>query len=154
MSADKHIAVIGSGLCDEGVSETARSLGRLLAEKGYSLVCGGLGGVMNAASQGAREAGGHTIGILPGFDHAEANPNVEIPIATGLGHMRNFLVVLNADIVVAVEGGYGTLSEMALALKTGKKVIVLGKWKDIPGVIKADNPEQAVELVEKHLSEE
>jgi len=154
MSADKHIAVIGSGLCDERVSETARRLGRLLAEKGYSLVCGGLGGVMNAASQGAREAGGHTIGILPGFDHAEANPNVEIPIATGLGHMRNFLVVLNADIVVAVEGGYGTLSELALALKTGKKVVALGKWKDIPGVIGADNPEQAVELVEKHLSEE
>jgi uncharacterized protein (TIGR00725 family) len=118
-------------------------VGRLLAERGAVLVCGGLGGTMEAACRGARGAGGTTIGILPGLDRADANPYVDVAVPTGLGEARNALVVRAADVVIAVGGGYGTLSEIALALKAGKRVIGLGTW-EIEGVARADGAEAAV----------
>jgi uncharacterized protein (TIGR00725 family) len=118
-------------------------VGRLLAERGAVLVCGGLGGTMEAACRGAREGGGTTIGILPGLDRPDANPYVEVALPTGLGEARNALVVRAADVVIAVGGGYGTLSEIALALKAGKRVIGLGTW-EIEGVAPADGPDAAV----------
>jgi uncharacterized protein (TIGR00725 family) len=110
------------------------------------IVCGGLGGVMEAACRGAKDAGGTTIGILPGADRAAANPFVDVAIPTGLGEARNALVVRAADAVIAVGGGYGTLSEVALALKAGKRVVGVGTW-DIDGVDPAPDARAAVETV-------
>jgi uncharacterized protein (TIGR00725 family) len=113
-------------------------------------VCGGLGGVMEAACRGAREAGGTTLGILPGADRTEANPHVEVAVATGLGEARNALVVRAADALVAVGGGFGTLAEIALALKAGKTVAALDSWelasRQAPSeaIVRADSPEEAV----------
>jgi uncharacterized protein (TIGR00725 family) len=121
----------------------AEEVGRLVAGRGAVLVCGGLDGAMEAACRGARERGGTTVGILPGGDRSEANPHVEVAIATGLGEGRNVLVVRAADALIAVGGGYGTLSEIALALKAGKRVVGLGSW-EIDGVEAADGPESAV----------
>jgi uncharacterized protein (TIGR00725 family) len=110
------------------------------------VVCGGLGGVMEAACRGAKDAGGMTIGILPGTDRSAANPYVDVAIPTGLGEARNALVVRAADAVIAIGGGYGTLSEVAFALKAGKRVVGLGTW-EIDGVEAAGSPEAAVETV-------
>lgn len=118
-------------------------MGRLLAERGAVLVCGGLGGTMEAACRGAKQAGGTTIGLLPGSSRSDANRYVDVAIPTGLGEARNALVVRTADVLIAVGGGYGTLSEIALALKVGKRVIGLDTWA-IDGVSVADGPEAAV----------
>ena len=118
---------------------SAEEVGAELARLGAVVVTGGRGGVMEAACRGAKEAGGTTVGILPGSDRAEANAWVDVALATGLGEARNALVVRAADALVAVGGGYGTLSEVALALKAGKTVIGLESW-DISGVVKADDP--------------
>jgi uncharacterized protein (TIGR00725 family) len=134
------VAVVGPG---EGPVGAAAEVGRLVAERGAVLVCGGLGGSMEAACRGAKEAGGMTVGILPGPDRAAANPYVDIALPTGLGEARNALVVRAADAVIAVGGGYGTLSEIAFALKAGKRVIGLDTW-EIEGVSPADGPEAAV----------
>jgi uncharacterized protein (TIGR00725 family) len=139
------VAVVGrddAGPEERGVAE---QVGRGLAEGGAVVVCGGLGGVMEAACRGAQAVGGTTLGILPGLDRREANPHVEVAIPTGLGEARNALVVRAADALVAVGGGYGTLSEIALALKTGKPVIGLGTW-DLRGaeVVGAGSPPEAV----------
>ena len=107
------------------------------------LVCGGLGGTMEAACRGAKQAGGTTVGLLPGESRSDANPFVDVAIPTDLGEARNALVVRAADAVVAVGGGYGTLSEIALALRAGKRVVGLGTW-EIDGVVAADDPEAAV----------
>jgi uncharacterized protein (TIGR00725 family) len=101
---------------------------------GATLVCGGLGGVMEGACRGAREGGGQTVGILPGQDKAQANRYVDIPIVTDLGQARNVLVVRNSDLLIAISGGYGTLSEISIALKIGKPVIGLATWPNIDGV--------------------
>ena len=122
----------------------AEEVGRLLAQRGAVVVCGGLGGVMEAACRGARDAGGTTVGILPGLDRGAANPHVSVAVPTGLGEARNALVVRAADALIAVGGAYGTLSEIALALKAGKPVIGLGTW-EIDGVERAERPETAVE---------
>ncbi len=142
-----RVSVIGAGNCDAQTALTARRLGRLLAEAGYDIVCGGLGGVMRAACQGAAEAGGLTIGILPSASRDEANEFVAVAIATGLGIMRNALVVSNGEAAFAVEGGAGTLSEIAMALKTGKPVIALGQWSGLAGVIRAESPEDAMKIL-------
>ena len=126
-------------------------MGRLLAEGGAAVVCGGLGGVMEAACRGAKSAGGATIGILPGADRAAANPFVDVAVPTGLGEARNALVVRAADGVIAVGGGYGTLSEIAFALKAGKRVVGIGSW-DVDGVDPAGSPEEAVETVVRDLT--
>lgn len=141
----RRVAVIGGGRAGRKALEEAREIGRLIARAGAVLVCGGLGGVMEAAALGVREEGGLAVGILPGSDPSDANPAIDVPIATGLGYSRNSLVVMNADAVVAVEGEYGTLSEIAYALIYGKKVVGLGTW-DIRGVLAAASPEEAVRL--------
>ena len=121
-------------------------MGRGLAARGAVVVCGGLGGVMEAACRGAKLAGGHTVGILPGSDRAAANPFVDTAVPTGLGEARNALVVRAADALIAVGGGYGTLSEIALALKAGKRVVGLDSW-DIDGVVAVGDAEAAVAAV-------
>lgn len=143
----RRVSVIGAGACDAGTYETARTLGGLLAAQGLAVVCGGLGGVMTAVCQGAREAGGRTIGILPGDDPADANPFVEVPVVTGMGIARNVLVVKNGEVVVAVDGGTGTLSEIGLALKIGRPVVALGHYGILDGVRAAATPDEAAALV-------
>ncbi|HVX30659.1 MAG TPA: TIGR00725 family protein [Nitrolancea sp.] len=122
------IAVCGPNEPTEEERALAEDVGRAIAAAGCVLVCGGRGGVMAAACKGAKAAGGTTIGILPGYDRADANEWVDFPIPTGLGHARNALVVASGDAVIAVGGGFGTLSEIGLALKMGKPVISLGSW--------------------------
>jgi uncharacterized protein (TIGR00725 family) len=141
-----HVAVVGSGEAEERHAAAAEEVGRLIAEGGALLVCGGLGGVMEAACRGARAAGGTTVGLLPGVDRSEANRHVAVAVPTGLGEARNALVVRAADAVIAIGGGYGTLSEIALALRAGKPVIGLDTW-EIEGVAPADGPEAAVAAV-------
>jgi uncharacterized protein (TIGR00725 family) len=138
-----YIAVVGPGEASERQVEVAHEVGRRLAEEGAVVVCGGLGGVMAGACRGARSADGTTIGILPGADRHAANEWVAVAIPTGLGELRNGLIVGAADAVLAVGGGYGTLSEIGLALKTGVPVVGLETW-GIEGVIAADGPEDAV----------
>lgn len=141
----KRVGVIGGSRPDQASRAMARKVGELLAKKGAVLVCGGLGGVMEAACRGAKEAGGLTVGILPGQNPDEANAYVDLPVATGLGYSRNSLVAMNAEVLIAVDGEYGTLSEIAYGIIYGKRVIGLGTW-DIKGVIPARTPEEAVEL--------
>ena len=149
------IAVIGGDSPPPKALPQAEAVGRALAERGHVLICGGRGGVMEAACRGARQAGGHTIGVLPGPDRSDMNPYVEFPVVTNLGAARNAVVVLSADAVIAVDGSYGTLSEIALALVHGKPVVGLGTWRisDAQGVedgriARADGPEEAVERAE------
>jgi uncharacterized protein (TIGR00725 family) len=121
----------------------AEEVGRLLAEAGAVVVTGGLGGVMEAASKGAREAGGTTLGLLPGADRSGANPWLTVAVPTGMGEARNALVARAADGLVAVGGEWGTLSEIALALKAGKPVAGLDSW-ELEGVDRFDTPAEAV----------
>ena len=149
----KRVSVIGSGQCEPGSLEyvQALELGRLLAEAGFEIVCGGLFGVMEAVCKGARKADGRTVGIVPGCDAGQTNEWIETPIATGLGQMRNALVVMNGDMAVAVGGGYGTLSEVALAKKSGKTVVAIGEMSEVDGVIRANSPQAVLEIVIKEL---
>ncbi|PYO90294.1 MAG: TIGR00725 family protein [Gemmatimonadetes bacterium] len=119
------IAVIGGGTCSAEEMALAVETGRLLAERGAVLVCGGLSGVMEGAARGAQTNGGVTVGILPGADPAAANRYIDVPLATGLGEMRNFLIVRTAHALIAIGGGVGTLSEIALAQRIGKPVVGL-----------------------------
>ncbi len=146
--ARPRIGVIGGSRAKEAALQDAYQIGRLIGRRGGILVCGGLGGVMEAASRGAKEAGGLTLGILPGNAPQEANASIDIPVATGLGYTRNSLVALNADVLIAVDGEYGTLSEIAFGLIYGRRVIGLGTW-NIPGLIAAGSFEEAVELAFK-----
>jgi len=140
-----YVAVVGAGgpdVAGELLSD-AEAVGSELARRGAVLVCGGLDGVMEAACRGARAAGGTTVGILPGSSRSDANAYVSVAVATGLGELRNGLIVRSADALVAVGGGHGTLSEIALALKAGKRVVGLGSWQ-IEGVEQAGDPAEAV----------
>ena len=145
------IGVIGAGTATPEILEMAEETGRLIAEHGYLLICGGMGGVMEAAAKGAKEAGGTSIGILPQPDRHTANPYIDIPIATSFGEARNLIIIRTADILIAVGGEYGTLSEIAFALKTKKRVIGLHTW-DIPGIIKAGSPAEAMEIAKEILA--
>ena len=144
------VAVVGSASCSAEVAALAEEVGREIARRGAVLICGGRGGVMEAACRGAKVEGGTTVGILPGADRREANAYVDIPIATGLGEARNTIVVRAADAVVAVSGGYGTLSEIGFALKMGRPVVGLGTWdlgqdgQPAETVVRAATPSQAV----------
>lgn len=140
------IGVIGSGRVTPEGYATALEVGRLIAEAGAVLVCGGLGGVMEAASRGCAEAGGLVVGILPGGDAGEANAYVGIPVATNMGHARNAVIAHTAGALIAVEGEYGTLSEMAIGLKLGRRVIALEDRFSIKGVVLASTPREAVHL--------
>lgn len=143
-----RIGVIGGARPKPAFEAQALEVGRLIAEAGAVLVCGGLSGVMTAAARGAREAGGPTIGILPGASAGEANPYIDVAIATGLGYTRNALVVMNTDALIAVDGEFGTLSEIAYGNIFGKPVIGLGTW-EVKGVTPAKTPEEAVRLALK-----
>ncbi|MDQ7820554.1 MAG: TIGR00725 family protein [Armatimonadota bacterium] len=153
------IGVIGeSQFSDPAHEALAEETGRLLAEAGYVLVCGGLGGVMEAACRGARRAGGLTVGILPGVDRRDANPYVTVAVATGLGQMRNVAIVLTADALIAIGGGYGTLSEIGHALRAGKPVIGLRTWEAVRAGTRApvtvvQTPREAVEAVRAALAD-
>jgi uncharacterized protein (TIGR00725 family) len=124
-----HVAVIGAGSAGPYDLDVAEELGRELARRGAVVVCGGLGGVMEAVCRGAQQAGGRTIGILPGDDRSQANPFVEVAVATGLGEARNLLVIRSADVVVAVGGEFGTLSEIGFALRLGRPVVGISTWE-------------------------
>ncbi len=139
-----RIGVIGGASPDPEHRRIAREVGKLIAESEAILVCGGLSGVMEAAALGAKKAGGLTIGILPGNSPQDANPYIDIPIATGLGYSRNSLVAMNADILIAVGGQFGTLSEIAYGNIYEKRVIGIGTW-NIEGVIKVETAEEAIE---------
>ncbi len=146
-----RIGVMGPSQCSSHALETARTVGQLIARQGGILVCGGGQGVMKAAALGAKEAGGITVGILPGSRASDANEYIDIPIVTGLGDARNAINVLTSQAIIAVHGAYGTLSEIALALKAGTPVVALETWTLIPPedapapeIIAARNPEEAV----------
>ncbi len=134
------VAVIGGGDPSPAECRLAEEVGRHLARNGVTLVCGGLGGVMAAACRGAREEGGTTVGILPGDNRRAANPYVQIPIVTGLGHARNVIVVKSSQAVIAVGGSYGTLSEISHALQNGIPVIGLNTWS----LARNDKPDNAI----------
>jgi len=138
-----RIGVIGGSEINSRIYKLAYEVGREIARNDCILVCGGLGGVMEAVSKGAKENGGIVIGILPGTDADDANPYVDIPIPTGISYARNMIVVLNSDVIIAIDGKYGTLSEISYANIFGKKVIGIETW-EIEGVEKADNAEDAV----------
>lgn len=139
------VGVIGAGEAGEDILSLAEEVGRLIAEADCIMVCGGLGGVMEAAARGAKSAGGTTVGILPGSNRRDANRYIDIPVVTGFGEGRNVFIVRSAEVLVAVAGGTGTLSEIALALRSGKTVIGLHTW-DVPGVIATATPEEAVRI--------
>jgi uncharacterized protein (TIGR00725 family) len=153
---DQHVglqvAVVGPAEPTAEISALAEEVGRLLGSAGAIVVTGGLGGVMAAACRGAKEARGRTVGLLPGRDRGDANPWVDVAIPTGLAELRNALVVGSADVVIAVGGSWGTLSEIALALRTGKRVVGLRTWQVrdaagelVPGgVLSVDDPRAAV----------
>jgi uncharacterized protein (TIGR00725 family) len=147
-----YVAVVGAGVSDPRTDTVAYELGRLLGDHGVTVVCGGLGGVMEAACRGAKDTGAITLGILPGADRQAANPFVDYAVATGMGEARNVLIVRTADAVIAVGGEFGTLSEIALALKLGKPVIGLSTWelaragRPVEAVVPAATPAEAVRL--------
>jgi uncharacterized protein (TIGR00725 family) len=150
MTRPPYVAVVGPHEASPPELQAAEDIGAGLAAAGAVVVTGGLGGVMEAACRGARSRRGRTVGILPGEDRAEANGWVEIAIATGLGELRNGLVVRAADAIVAVGGAYGTLSEVALALKLGRPVVGLGTW-EVHGIEHVSTPEEALDRIARHL---
>lgn len=151
-----YISVIGGGMCSAEEYALAEQTGRLVAESGTVLVCGGMGGVMEAAARGAKEAGGTAIGILPGHDRSFANPYLDFVLTTGMGHARNLAVVSSGDAVIAVGGSYGTLSEIGLAAKVGRPVVILKGWRlqheeGTDGVWYASSPQEALTIIREAL---
>jgi len=147
----KLVAVIGGSVIkDEKIRQIAFETGKEIASRGYVLVCGGMGGVMEEASKGAKSVGGIVVGILPGKDKTEANPYIDIPIITAMSHARNAIIVRTADCVIAIDGEYGTLSEIALAKVIDKPVFGIKSW-DIEGVIKVPDAKTALDIFEGKL---
>ncbi len=151
-----YVSILGGSRCSARQYQLAQETGRLLAELGAVVVCGGLGGVMEAAARGAHDGGGVCLGVLPGYDRAPANPYVDYVITTGMGHGRNVIVAANGDAVIAIGGEYGTLSEIGLAGKIGRPVIVLDGWRltrdeGAPGLWYASTPEEAIALLHQAL---
>lgn len=148
----KIIAIIGGQHPSEEYLAIAEEVGALVAQRGAGLLCGGLGGVMEAACKGAKSAGGLTIGILPTVTKVDANPYVDVVISTGMGTARNVIIVRSADAIIAIDGSFGTLSEISHAFEQGKKVVSLGTWEmDKIGVPTdlfrvARSPEEAVRM--------
>ena len=137
------VAVVGPAEATPAEERIASAVGEALATRGVTVVCGGLGGVMEAVCAGARSCGGVTIGLLPGDDRGDANRFVSVPIPTGLGELRNGLVVRACDAMIAVGSSYGTLSEIALALRAGKRVVGIGTW-ELEGIEVASDAADAV----------
>ena len=139
-----QIGVIGAGFCGERIAQLAEEVGSEIAERGAIMLCGGLGGVMEAAARGCRRRGGMTIGILPGARRDDANAHIDIVIVSGMGHARNAIIAQSCDALIAVGGEYGTLSEIALSLKSGKPVVTLASKWNVEGVHVAQDPQEAV----------
>lgn len=146
MSEDRSIVgVVGGGSCSGQLKRIAEQVGEGIATRGAYLICGGKGGVMEAACRGAKRAGGTTIGLLPGFHRSEANRWVDIPITTGLGQARNLIIVRSSQAIISINGEFGTLSEVAFALKEGVPVVGLETWEVSEQIVAAETPEEAVE---------
>lgn len=152
------IAVIGGSDCPQVLEQKAEEVGKRLAEAGATLICGGLSGIMEFACKGAKQAGGTTIGILPGDDKSDANDYVDIPIITNMGIARNVIIINTADVVIAIDGSYGTLSEIAFALTLKKPVIAMDTWAlEVAGKVddelffRVDSAKTAVDLAIKLL---
>ena len=145
----KQIAVIGGREADSKALAFAEEVGRLIANKGWQLICGGMGGVMEAACRGASREGGITVGILPTGGRGAANAHVRVAVSTGLGIARNSIIAHSADGAIAVAGSYGTLSEIAYFLQLGKPVVVLESRWDIPGSERCETPEEAISRIEE-----
>jgi uncharacterized protein (TIGR00725 family) len=143
-----QVSVIGSGAEWESAAE---EVGRLLAERGCTVVTGGLGEVMAAAHRGAKAAGGTTIAILPGEDRSAANPWADHVVVTGIGHARNLSVAASGDAVIAIGGSYGTIAEMALALRLGRTVVALAGAPEVDGAERAPSAQEAVKLALRNL---
>ena len=141
-----RIGVYGGGVCTDEIYEKARKVGKLLASRGAVVYCGGLGGVMKAVSQGVSEENGTVVGILPGRDSRTANPYTSIPVATGTGNARNTMIANSVHGAIAIDGQYGTLSEIALTLGQNKSVVGLHTW-GIKGVVGVKSPEEAVSRI-------
>lgn len=150
MQLNKIIGVIGSSSTNKHTNLLAEQVGKRLAENGFIVLCGGLGGVMEAVCRGAKSAGGTTIGILPGKSPKNANPYIDIPIATGIGEARNIIIVRSSCVLIAIAGGFGTLSEIAFALKLGVPIIGLKTWnlgktnKEFINIVRVKTAKQAV----------
>ncbi|WP_367891317.1 TIGR00725 family protein [Rhodococcus pyridinivorans] len=148
MNAQRYVGVVGPGEATPDQRRLARQVGGLLAGRRAVVVTGGLGGVMAAACRGAVEAGGTTLGLLPGDDRAEGNPYLTVAVPTGLGEMRNALLVRSSDALIAVGGSWGTMSEIALAVRIGVPVIAIGGWRmPAAGVLDVESPAEAVECL-------
>ena len=147
------IGVIGAGHTVSGRLEEAYRVGELIAQRGAVMICGGLGGGRIAATRGCAEAGGEVIGVLPGDSSTTANPYVTIPIVTDFGHARNIIIAQTAHALIAIEGEYGTLSEIAIGMKLGKPVIDLGGWAKIPTTFQVDTPEHAIQVAFDSITE-
>ena len=160
MSRPPYIAVVGAGDASPGETDQAEEVGRLLGRAGAVLVCGGLGGVMDAAARGTRSEGGISVGILPGDDRGAAGPHLTVAIPTGLGEARNALVVRASDAVIAVGGEFGTLSEIAFALRICKPVIGLDTWqlakhgRPVEAIVRASSASEAVSLALQRMRPE
>ena len=150
----KIIGVIGAGSCNHHLKEVAFTVGREIAKNKAILVCGGLGGVMEAASKGAKSVGGTTVGILPGFNPNEANSYIDIPIVTGLSHGRNLIIVRTSQTLIAIGGQYGTLSEIAFALKLNKPIVGLFTWEISSEIILTQDPIDAVKRAMDLINED
>ncbi len=146
-----YLGVIGAGDASPEIYALGREVGREAALRGWIVLTGGLGGVMEAAARGAHEAGGPTLGILPKGDRKEANPYIEIAVATNMHHARNAIIAHTADALIAVDGEYGTLSEVAFGLKLGKPVVGLRTTWTVPGLISSDHPKDAIEKISRIL---
>ena len=147
-----YIGVIGAGDCSQEIYDMASEVGYLIGNNDWILICGGLGGVMEGAAKGCCKGGGMTVGILPGEEKDSANHFIKLPIPTGLGEGRNLLIVRASDVVVAISGGYGTLSEIGMALKIGKPVVGLKTWHGIDGIDYVETPQQAIDMVVRYVS--
>lgn len=147
-----RVSVVGGGSVERSGERTAVEVGTLLAERGHTVVCGGLGGVMKAVCRGAKLKGGTTIGILPGERRSDANEYVDVAVATGLGHARNALVVMNGDAVIALDGGGGTLSEVGFSFVFDRPIAGLDTH-DVEGIEPCETPNDAVTYVESRVRE-
>ncbi|MCX7957274.1 MAG: TIGR00725 family protein [Endomicrobia bacterium] len=149
----KIVAVIGGSIIkSEEIREAAFNAGKEIAQRGYVLICGGMGGVMEEASKGAKSVSGIVIGILPGKDKSEANKYIDIPIVTAMSHARNAIIVRSADCIISIDGEYGTLSEIALAKVIDKPVFGIKSW-DIEGVIKVSSAKEALDIFERNYED-
>ncbi len=148
-----YISIIGGdvGSASEEDLKTAESLGEMIAGRGHTIICGGRGGVMRSACKGSKKRGGTTIGILPSSSREEANEYIDHAIVTDLGMLRNSLVVMNGDIVIAIDGGYGTLSEICFAQKYGKDILGINTW-ELDAVNNFDNVDELIIALEKFES--